>query len=156
MDHAVAEGCREGQEEDSDAAEQASFWTAEARNLTETGQDILKHGQLCGEGGKYHKQEEEGSPYPAALHVVEYSCHGIKEQSRSGAGFNAIGIACGKDDKTGHDGNKGIQQNNMKGLTKEGVLFVDIASEDCHSADADRQREKCLIHGRNDHGSVDF
>ena len=79
--------------------------------LADAGQDVLKHGQLRGKGGKHHEQEEQRTPDSAADHVVEDGGHGVEEKSGTGADRCVIGEAGGEDDKAGHNGDKGIQKD---------------------------------------------
>ena len=36
------------------------------------------------------------------------------------------------------------------------MIFADVAAEDRHGSDTDRQCEECLVHGRNNHIEIDL
>ena len=155
-EHAVAEGSGQRQQENADAADNAALGTAPAGQLTHAGEDVLKHGKLCGEGGEDHEQEEQRAPEAAAGHVEEDGSHGVEEQRRAGARGDVIGKAGGEDDKARHDRHEGIQQDDVHGFTQQGAIFVNIAAKDRHGTDAERQGEERLVHGADDHLAVDL
>ena len=144
---------RRGQrhQEDAPAADQAPYWAAPAGELPHHGQYLLAHRQHCGQGRKHHKQEEQGSPPAAAIHVVEHGGHGVKQQAGAGVDLHPIGKAGREHDQPRHDGHKGIQQDDVHRLPHQGPLLADVAAENGHGADAQRQREKGLSNGRVHH-----
>ena len=153
---AVAESGGQAQQEDADAADDAALGTAPAGQLTHAGEDVLKHRELRGEGGKDHEQEEQGAPDAAAAHVEEHGGHGVKQQRGTGARGDVIGEARREDDEARHDRHKGVEQDDVHGLAHQGALLADVAAEDGHGADAEGKRKESLVHGADDDLTVDL
>ena len=55
-----------------------------------------------------------------------------------------------EDDKTRRERNEGIEHRNVDRLAHQGAALADVAAEDRHRADAERQREERLIHRADD------
>ena len=88
----------EGEDHHQDAVDQASFFSAPAKQVPAASQDILKDRQHRGEGCKRHEDKKQRSPKSASLHVVEHIWQSYKNQLRTSPSLHVIGKACGEDD----------------------------------------------------------
>ena len=156
MEHAVAQRGREREHEDADAADDAALRAAPAGHLAHAGEDVLEHGELRGERGEDHEQEEQRAPETAARHVVEHGGHRVEEQRRTGVDLEIVGKARGEHDQARHDGDERVEDDDVHALAHEGALLADIAAEDRHRADAEAQREERLVHRADDDTAVDL
>ena len=73
-----------------------------------------------------------------------------EDQVRTAVRCHAEGEARREDDQTGSKCYERIQNRNIDGLAEQRTALADIAAEDGHRADAERQREERLIHRGND------
>ena len=153
---AVTESGGGSESENNDTADDAALGAAPTGHFADAGENVLEYGEHGGHSSEDHEQEEDGTPQTAAGHVVEYGSHGVEEEAGACADFHVVGEASGEDDKTGSDGNEGVQNNNVDGLTHEGALLVDIAAEDSHGAYAKAKREECLVHCAYDYIGIDL
>ena len=153
---AVTQSGGGGGDHNADGTDDAALGAAPAGHFTDTGQNILKHGQHGGHGGKDHEQEEDGAPKPAAVHVVKNGCHGVKQQAGTGADFQTEREAGGENDETSGDRHKGIQKDDIHGFAQQGAFLANIAAKNSHGADAETQGEECLIHCTHHHTGGDL
>ena len=68
--------------------------------------------------------------------MVKNIRQGDKNQAWSGSLVNMERKACRKNDKSGGDSNKRIQNGNIYRFTKQRAFLSDITSPNCHRADS--------------------
>ncbi len=69
-----------------------------------------------------------------------------ENKARSAVGIDTIGKTGRKDDQAGNNRNKSIQNGYIHGFAQKRPFFPDVASEDCHGADAQAERKESLGH----------
>ena len=142
-----AENAGHTEQQNGDTADDRSLFAADAEGIHCKSQQIFKHRQYGGKAGKGHKQEEQGAPQTTALHVDKNAGEGLKDEGGAGIGLDAVGEARRKDDDTGHDRHKGIQDADTGGFARKGMLTAHVAAEDLHCGDAEAEGKERLIHG---------
>ena len=95
------------------------FLAAASGQFHTAGDDVLKYCQDCGKRCKKHKQKEQASPESAKRNMVKNIRQGDKNQAWSGSLVNMERKACRKNDKSGGDSNKRIQNGNIYRFTKQ-------------------------------------
>ena len=80
-------------------------------------------------------------------HRIEDIWQGDKNQAWSLVRLHPVGEAGRENNQAGNDGDEGIQRGDGDGLAQQRCLFIDIASEDRHGADAHTEGEERLVHG---------
>ena len=79
--------------------------------------------------------------------MVKNIGQGNKNQAGARVRFYPIGEAGRKDDQSGGQGHKGIQERYVDRLSHQGMILTDIAAENSHTAHTDRQGKEGLVHG---------
>ena len=148
--HGEAQDTGHAQHHQGSTADQAGLLTIPLRQVPDAGHDILKHREDRGQGCKGHEDEEQAAPDAAASHIIEDIGQGDEHQTGAGIGFHAKGRAGREDDQACSEGHKGIQENDVDGLTHQSPFLLQVAAEDGHCANAQAQREEGLIHGCDD------
>ena len=87
-----------------------------AGQVADAGNQIFKHCNDRGHGGKGHEQEKQGTPELSARHMIEYIGQRDEQQVGSCTRIHVKCRAGREDDQTAHDGYKGIQQNYADGF----------------------------------------
>ncbi len=146
----VAEDTWHAGDQDDHAVDQGSFPAGPAKHIHTEGHDIFKDGDDCGEAGKGHEQEEQGSPDPAAVHMDKHVWQGDEDQFWTGANFDAVAEAGWENDQTGHDRYEGIKRADADAFACQCIVPAHIAAEDLHSGNAKTKGEECLVHGGGD------
>ena len=142
----VAEHAGKTQEHQQHAIDENGFLAAPAKCIHTDGQNVFKHRQHRGHAREHHEEEEQRAPEAAARHVDKHLRQRDEEEGGAIVGRNAVGEACGEDDRTGHERNEGVERADADGLTGEGVVIGHVAAEDLHRRNAEREREEGLIH----------
>ena len=78
--------------------------------------------------------------------MVEYIGQCYEDQAGPRVRFNAIGEAGRKNDQSGGQSYKGIQQSNIDRLSHKGMVLADVAAENSHTAHTDGQGKERLVH----------
>ena len=65
--------------------------------------------------------------------------------------MHPVGEAGGDDDDTRRDGDKRVEQADVQRLAEKRAVASDVAAEDRHRADAEREREERMVHRLDDH-----
>ena len=147
----VAQGTGEGENCHSHQIHSAGLLPAPAGEVNGAGDDILKHRQHGGQGGKGHEHKEQAAPQTAQRHLVEDIGQGDKDQGRAAVRLNAKGKAGREDNQAGCKGHKCIQNRHIHRLAQKSPLPADVAAEDGHGANAQAQGEEGLVHGAHNH-----
>ena len=145
-----AEHARQRQQDHQHDVDGRRLFAAPAGQVHAAGHDVLEHGQHGRERRERHEHEEQASPQTAERHVVEDVRQGDEDQVRAAVRCNVKREARREDDKTRRERHERIQNGNVDGLAEQCAALADIAAEDRHRADAERQREERLIHRGND------
>ena len=111
-------------------------------------QDVLEHRDDRGERGESHAQEEKRAPQLPQGHLLENCRKGKEHQVGARGGAYSKCEARGEDDQAGHDGNQSVQARDLHRLARDLVVARHVAAENRHRADADREHEEGLAHGR--------
>ena len=144
------EHARQRQQDHQHDVDGCGLFAAPAGQVHAAGHDVLEHSEDGREGRKRHEYEEQAAPQAAERHVVKDIRQRDEDQVRTAVRCHAEGKARREDDQTGSKCYERIQNRNIDGLAEQRTALADIAAEDSHRADAERQREERLIHRGND------
>ena len=98
------------------------------------------------------KDKEQCAPEASAHHLVEHVGQCYEHKSNTLCRTYIVSKACRENNKAGHQRYEGIQNTDLDGFAHKAAFFVDVASEDRHSADSKAQGEECLSHSGIDTG----
>ena len=101
VQHTIAQGGGQCQQEQCRAANQAALFSRPAGFFPDHCQDVFAHSQYRGHGSKNHEQEEKCAPNLPAGHMGKDCRHRVKQQAWPRRYFQPIGHAGGEDDNTG-------------------------------------------------------
>ena len=101
VQHTIAQGGGQCQQEQCRAANQAALFSRPAGFFPDHCQDVFAHSQYRGHGSKNHEQEEKCAPNLPAGHMGKDCRHRVKQQAWPRRHFQPIGHAGGEDDNTG-------------------------------------------------------
>ena len=146
-----AENARHGQQDHQNDVDRRSLFAAPAGQIHAAGHDVLEnseHGRECRER---HEYKEQTAPQTAARHVVEDVGQGDEDEVRAAVRGYVEREARREDDQAGRERNEGVEHGDVDRFSHERASLADIAAEDRHRADAERQGEERLIHRAHDH-----
>ena len=146
-----AEDARHRQDADKQRGRGTCAAPAESEIVHDAGDDVLEDGEHRGQRGEAHEREEERAPEPSGRHRVEDVGQRDEDESRTLRGFDSKREARGDDDKARQDRDERVERSDVHRLSEELVPAPDVAAEDGHRADAQRQREERLVHRLDEH-----
>ena len=145
-----AEDAREREEVEESTGENCRGATRPIEVVDEAGDDVFEDSDDGGKRRARHEDEEERAPETAKRHVVEDVRESRKNKAWTLVGMDAVGKASGDDDEARGDGDERVEDADVEGFAEERAVAADVAAEDRHGTNADREREEGVIHGFGD------
>ena len=144
--HIEAKRARQAQQHEQNGGYGDSTAAPHAEFVHRPAYEILEHGDNRGKSREAHEHEEKRSPYIAQRHFREYGGKSNEHERGTRIGRDAIREACGENDEARKNGNDSVERRNRNGLARQAALAANVATEDFHCGNAERQREERLSH----------